>query len=605
MARVSRSAFTLVEMLVAMAITLVLVYAMIQCFQFVAASTTDGRAQIALLDSLRAARSRLKEDLRLITVPVRPYPDSPGAFEIYEGPGWDGDPMALSPQILPAKVGHYRMSATDSVQASLPTSQMLDPLAPQYITLFGDVDDAIYFTAKVNNDGERFRGVTTFISNEEVTPGTLYRSRLPVLTGPDSLDLTATTRVVESDYAEIIWWTTLKDRNNNGIWDPGETFRLRRRAFLILPNLKFSTINPSLTPPTGTSDPDGLIWRFNTPLDFDNTRRLMYEFHTRNDISVRAVPHNTIANSYIGLRPNTLEDLAVRYNRTAHNFVRPIFPGTTNPTVPLNSLGVLDVAHLRPYHFPAAPNSELVSLEHIIGPNLATTSPFAGEDIILDNLTAFDLRVFDPGVPRVPFGEEMLGPSDPGYADGAVALLASPANYPRGGYVDLAWVKNLGTHPLVSNSAWFNTTQPISLQSGIVNILKPSFYLAPGAGSSLPYIGSDQPHYGGQYVWDTWTEDYERDGLNQDYFRETATASLPNDEGPIIDEGIDGVQNKIYDTIGPGDNDGDFSVDDPAEKETTPPYGAPLRGIEVTIRIYDPDTRQVSQATLRSNFVPR
>jgi hypothetical protein len=44
-------------------------------------------------------------------------------------------------------------------------------------------------------------------------------------------------------------------------------------------------------------------------------------------------------------------------------------------------------------------------------------------------------------------------------------------------------------------------------------------------------------------------------------------------------------------------------VDDPGERETSPPYPVPLRGIQVQIRLYEPATRQVRQATVGADFI--
>ena len=77
---------------------------------------------------------------------------------------------------------------------------------------------------------------------------------------------------------------------------------------------------------------------------------------------------------------------------------------------------------------------------------------------------------------------------------------------------------------------------------------------------------------------------YERDGTNQDFASEGMAT--------IFDEGTDGL-----------DNDGINGVDDPGERETSPPYPVPLRGIQVTIRLYEPGTRQVRQATVGADFI--
>ena len=59
------------------------------------------------------------------------------------------------------------------------------------------------------------------------------------------------------------------------------------------------------------------------------------------------------------------------------------------------------------------------------------------------------------------------------------------------------------------------------------------------------------------------------------------------------DEGTDGL-----------DTDGINGVDDPGERETSPPYPVDLRGIEVRIRMMDFNTRQVRQVSVVGDFVP-
>jgi len=45
-------------------------------------------------------------------------------------------------------------------------------------------------------------------------------------------------------------------------------------------------------------------------------------------------------------------------------------------------------------------------------------------------------------------------------------------------------------------------------------------------------------------------------------------------------------------------------VDDIAERDTLPPYSAPLRGVRITIRVYEPSSLQVRQVTIVQDFLP-
>ena len=79
-------------------------------------------------------------------------------------------------------------------------------------------------------------------------------------------------------------------------------------------------------------------------------------------------------------------------------------------------------------------------------------------------------------------------------------------------------------------------------------------------------------------IYDTWSTHYEANGLDEDslYGPDQATNGQDDDFSGIVDD----------------------------ERETSPPYPYPLRGIEVRIRVYEPSSRQVRQVTVRHTFVP-
>jgi hypothetical protein len=201
-----------------------------------------------------------------------------------------------------------------------------------------------------------------------------------------------------------------------------------------------------------------------------------------------------------------------------------------------------------------------------------STSPRQGEDVVLTNVLAFDVRVFDPAAPvDVTTGGTPLVPGDPGFTNSRVAC---------GGFVDLG-------HGVTSNSLL-----------SAANIY-PHFA---GFGQPLSQlVGSAST----RRTYDTWSTHYEANGRDDD-----------NDS--FIDEGTDGqdsdrlagvpapdglIDEPPYDFNGDGDYD-DLG-DDPGELETSPPYPYPLRGIEVRIRCYEPSSRQVRQVTVRQTFVPQ
>src|SRR4029450_10479946 len=116
-------------------------------------------------------------------------------------------------------------------------------------------------------------------------------------------------------------------------------------------------------------------------------------------------------------------------------------------------------------------------------------------------------------------------------------------------------------------------------QTKVTNAVGSSYFAA----SNNYYAGvGTRPALGA--VWDTWTWWYERDGIDQN-----------GRNGP--DEGTNGLDDP--------DASGNYvnGVDDAGEREANPPYARALRGLEVKIRMYEPGTRQVRQATVGTDFV--
>lgn len=193
--------------------------------------------------------------------------------------------------------------------------------------------------------------------------------------------------------------------------------------------------------------------------------------------------------------------------------------------------------------FPSAFVDHTTAVDGLI---FSSTSARHGEDVVLTNVLTFDVRVFDPAAPIHWTASTALVPQDPG------PLATGTAS---GGYVDLG-------NGTTSNAA----LNPIGKT--------PNFAGYGAASSGL--IGSDST----RRTYDTWSTHYESNGLDED-------------SDGIIDEGSDGI-----------DSNGNGQVDEPAEQETSAPYPYPLRGVEVRIRCWEPQSRQVRQVTVRHTFVP-
>ena len=281
----------------------------------------------------------------------------------------------------------------------------------------------------------------------------------------------ATTSSIESPVAEVAWFCRPSSVATNGL----TLYTLYRRQLLVM---NYVGASPFL----GSNSITATL-----PAAYAN-----YDLALRQDGSA--------------LRPNSLGDLTKRENRFMH-----VLSGTVGAT-----------------NFPY--NSTVTNL----AANGALTGDRTGEDIVLTNVLAFDVRVFDPAAVIRSAATIAVTPDDPGYG---TASAPSPA--PKGAYVDLG--------------------------SGIAATT------LMGAADSRSNLGR---------IYDTWSTHYECNGINEDGDGNT-------------DEGTDGV-----------DNNNDGVIDDLAERETSPPYPVPLRGIEIRLRVYEPSSRQVRQVTVRHTFVP-
>jgi prepilin-type N-terminal cleavage/methylation domain-containing protein len=363
----------------------------------------------------------------------------------------------------------------------------------------GDCDDVLLFTAR-NTE-------TPFIGR---APGTG----------------SAITDTFESTLAEIGWFARPTLPATTPV-----TYTLYRKQLLVMGYVgadPFSTSNSnsrSLGAAPFTADPSR-IWSifFNMPCD----------------VSVRREENR--------LYPNALADLARREFRFMHNL-----SGTTS-------------AARFPFPFvnhqePSSDLTQEVLPAAIDGLIFDSTSQRYGEDVILTNILAFDVRVFDPAAPvgASPSGEAAIVPGDQASLPTAVA---------SGCYVDLG-------NGVASNS----------LLESLGGTIYPSFSGAGQVKSKLVTSGTR--------TFDAWSTHYEANGIDEDgiHGADQGTDGLDNDNDGNADE-------RPYSATGQP------TFTDTEETETLPPYPSPLRGIEVRIRCYEPSSRQVRQVTVRHTFVP-
>ena len=303
--------------------------------------------------------------------------------------------------------------------------------------------------------------------------------------------------LIESPYAELAWYCERAtnqpiaiDSNGDGTKDSSLLYNLHRRQLLVMDYVGAGSFY-------GTNLINGSL---PTPLPTANAN---------NDLSLRRVPGTS------KLLPNGLSDLTKRENRFLHNFT-----------------GVVSTI--------AFPYDNVMT-------NLLTNGSLSGnrlgEDIVLSNVLAFDVRVFDPAaeVRNNATAGVAVVPGDSGYS--GCTSFSPPV---EGAYVDLGHNAATGVFAAVSPKVGYKSNNSQRLTR----------------------------------TYDTWSDHYEFNGIDED-----------------DRYGVDQKNNMI-------DDDSNGIIDDANELETSPPYPVPLRGLEVRIRIYDTSTRQVRQVTVRHTFVP-
>jgi len=228
-----------------------------------------------------------------------------------------------------------------------------------------------------------------------------------------------------------------------------------------------------------------------------------------------------------------------------------------------NSLAATGYRENREYHSPPAdPNLQSTGLSCSSGSSLRQTDlpppvpaphnctvVLSPSTVVLTNVIAFDVQVYDPDARRyvVRAGADpedpivdIADPSEIGAQLGVDNGQLSP--FCRGAYVDLGKGRGArGATPILFN---------------------------------LPH-----PRYGSQTIYDTGTSQYDNDEVND-------RARNGIDDEPFFE---DGSPNGI--------------VDDAGEKTSLPPYNVPLRGIKISMRVIEPNTKQIRQLTIIKSFV--
>jgi hypothetical protein len=572
----SRRALTLIEMLIGMAITLVMMAAVVQLFANISQGVRNRRATMEVSAKLRTARAQLYNDLAGATCLKYPKdthaamlkPDSnnmpDGYFEIVEGRWSDEDPSILLD-------GNTANGELDSGVSLVPSSGRLfdaegNPITPGVLTDgmgLGDYDDILAMT--VESQTERFRG-----RGRGFKPGGFIGTP-----GNDYNDAEFVDMAMSSPIAEVIWFATETPSRDNPTYIPemGEPGmrKVYRRVLLIAPWYGTTTQN-------GVTVVDPVLKLNNVVGGNDvetRQKRLEYlrNFQEKYDISVRMEGDRLV--------PNTLADLARREHRFAH-------APNNNPGAPVIGTSKAYFPYQFPYNVavptdlsPLSVNNDDASLRRLHGER-------AGEDLMLDNVLAFDVQVYDPGAPLFNFQTTTVQPTgrrtngtDTAFIDALQAYASNPSGPAvltgYGTYADLGWNNVIDYVPAVgAPTPLFQQARRLGWHPAFPNYVR-----------------------GNPAVYDTWTTYYETDQSNQEaasYYTLSGN-QIPWNVTPedwrlnITDQGANGLDENLIN--GP---------DDPLERETSPPYPYPLHGVQVKIRLYEPESRQIRETTVTRNL---
>ena len=695
-----RDSFTLVEMLVAMAITLVMMGAVVTLFANVSGSVSRRRATMEMSSQLRGVRNTLQQDLQGATCPGLTWqrPESNhGYIELIEGEFREGrasrlidgvDPLTdpLNPEI-------------DHALSILPSSNLpfTDPNWATDGGGLGDYDDILMLT--VRNEHHPFVGRMPTGVRLPSNP-----QRAEIFDVNDSTPAW-NSQSVESPLAEVVWFAIENpEPEPSTITTPHRYFgepgmrTVYRRTLLIAPWVnpyryvdQSGTVSDTFTYDGGTFKAEpGLVRMLPRTVGVDGVDQAIaavIAVQDRYDLSVRLEWDHNLQRWKI--MANTLGDLTKRENRFGHYGYRAennpanakrIFPyavastgsgysgapdlefvpdpeatrpasasGKAKGTANLKSGSVYSYSIDAPLDYTdqdrryAAPpfvyvdktSSVPATAQAILNKDGAVVrvvygpTPLWGarrlEDVMLTDVLAFDLRVFDPAAPLFATRrlnstsqnfdpDVILTPSDPGWpiayldtnqmgssGNGTLKTATNPNwNYSlvgQGAYVDLGYGYNYNLPApafLISSTPqpWF--FEP-AMELAVSRILKrPAWH-----GGALSDVNGNQLAPGFA-VYDTWSFHYENDGADED-------------ADGLVDEGTDGRDgpghylnptppNLPPYTISP--NPALLGVDDVGERETVPPYDKPLRGVQVILRAYERDSRAIKQVRVNQHFMP-
>ena len=620
--------YTLIEVMIAVTLTLVLMYALAAIFGRVTSIMTQTQDILSMTNNLRAAKDRLREDLENLTVPHLKAPTSRyGFFSYSEGLGnaftylnFEHVPFYGFSLIRPQN------SRTRTIYGNFNRrTASLD-------TTVGDTDDILSFTVRAPA-GKWFRG-------------RCFRDNLSPSDYLASID--DNIEIIESEYAEVIWFLR------------GTT--LYRRVLLIVPDefleKRLQSVNRyiryQIDNDNGNSEysnlyenylPDG-TWNPLLPSSgYGFYRFFDISVHYDDDASLNWNDVNGVSYSSVSrVVANTLHDLANRKNRFGYWASPVIYPSDSSVAAPAPDSGLhgfyggwywmrmptLQESTLwtgrpnsvfsffcagfpfgrAPFDFNLNDQSPQSPLSFWMGEylrlGLGHNGPNPERSITFDNENLPDDFFIDQWqMPHPWFQQQQFS----GQLD--LSNIVAPTES-----------KNLNTDVLLTNVLCFDVKVWNEKSSSFVDLGEESFY-EPQNDAEAKYdldIESDSSDFrsSGNYglgrveyatqfaplydpaihstlsipyrpimpaVFDTWTDEYQKDFLSQVWSLEDGT----------IAKNLNASSRPGF-TVGDIPLDGNVTAAD--LPDYPPPYEAEIKVIQVELRTFDPVSRTIKNATV-------
>lgn len=276
------------------------------------------------------------------------------------------------------------------------------------------------------------------------------------------------------------------------------------------------------------------------------------------------------------------------------------------------------------------------------------------DDVIMTNVLSFDVKYWDPGAPIFTLRRDAASkgpqpkdatdltvqPHDPAYKQALYNFIrnpdspgAQPTNF--GAFVDLNYMwgasQNSKLRKVTTSSGgasppgYLDALESLEAPNGSrprFSLPRPAFG-GPGVSVSgggnffqmtnwlpyrvapdirvLPYPKGSELTGALHETWDDSSVTNTCRRLNQSGLASVYCTFSTHYENNGIDDDRDGIIDNY--TNGVDDPGSDPGPDDPTERETVPPYPSPLRGVQIKIRAFEPDTRQIREVTITHEFI--